>query len=358
MKSIEIVCEKFDIKTPLKSVNTLNSGHINDTILVTQSDNTQFIVQKLNGHVFKNVKSLIANKVYVSNHLKQYYESINSDYKTITFLKTHDGLYYYQLNNDYWNIMEFIPDCKTIEIANNSQLAYEAGKLYGNFIASTSSLKTDSVTETLKDFHSVPLRFSQFEEALKQASTKRKLNSQKYIDFVYQHKDDMFRLSEFKDNNSFPIRTTHNDAKLSNILFNEKNKGLAVIDLDTVMPGIVHFDFGDSVRSICSNATEDEIDKNKISINLEFYKAFCEGHASETTTILTQKEKLYLPLAIKTIIFIMGLRFLTDYLNNDVYYKTTYQNHNIDRAINQFTLLQSVLDNYKIINTITKEAFK
>ena len=222
MQNIKVICSQFNINTPLKLIKPLDSGHINDTYLVTQDDGLQFIVQKLNNHVFKNIEPLICNKVLISTHLKTYYEQTNSNYQTTEFLKTITGSYYYQLDDTYWNVMKFIPNCHTIERATNKNLVYEAGKLYGNFIAATQTLKTESLTETLKDFHSVPLRFSQFEKSLKNVSEERKLYSRKYIDFAFGLKNDMFLLSKLKNDNKFPIRITHNDAKLSNILFDKK----------------------------------------------------------------------------------------------------------------------------------------
>jgi thiamine kinase-like enzyme len=215
----------------------------------------------------------------------------------------------------------------------------------------------NKITETLPKFHSVPFRFFQFEEALKQAKETKKTEAQELIDFAFELRAEMFQLSELKDKSIFPIRITHNDAKLSNILFDKDDNGLAVIDLDTVMPGIVHFDFGDSIRSICSNTVEDSEDLKQTTINLKFYEEYCKGFASETSKILTSEEIRYFPLGVKTIIYIMGLRFLTDYLNNDVYFKTAYDNHNLVRAKNQMTLLRSAIMNYDVIKELTYSNF-
>ncbi|TYB76194.1 phosphotransferase enzyme family protein [Bizionia myxarmorum] len=355
--NLDYIREIFGIDNSSIQIETLQSGHINDTFLVTDKKDDKFIVQKLNSAVFKNAEAVIANKVLVSAHLQANYKKTNSPYQAVTYLKTAQDQYVFKHENAFWNVMRFIPNALTIEIAESSKLAFEAGKLYGDFIVNTETISSEAITETLKDFHSVPWRFSQFETALKQANFNRKEQTADWILFAKNHQLAMCKLATLQTANHFPTRITHNDAKLSNILFDENHNGLAVIDLDTVMPGLVHYDFGDSVRSICATATEDEIDLNKIEINLELYAAYCEGFAVKTKAILTSQEIAYLPLGIQTIIYIMGLRFLTDFLNNDTYYKTAYPTHNLDRAANQFTLLQSVFDNLDAIKKITKTQF-
>jgi serine/threonine protein kinase len=333
------------------------SGHINDTYLVSCSNDVNYVLQKINNQVFSNLNEIILNKVVVSNHLKYVFEETETRYQVASFIKSKTDSYFIEAYNGCWTLMEYIPNSKTIERAENDKQVFEAGKLFGNFIATTSTLKPHQITETLPKFHSVPFRFFQFEEALKIAKASRKTEALDLINFTYELQKEMFHLSELKDKNTFPIRITHNDAKLSNILFDKNDNGLAVIDLDTVMPGIVHFDFGDSIRSICSNTIEDSEDLEQTTINLKYYEAYCNGFASETSMLLTSEEITYLPLGVKTIIFIMGLRFLTDYLNNDVYYKIAYENHNLVRAKNQMTLLKSVIENYDVIKDLTYSCF-
>ncbi len=351
------ICEIFGIKTPLKSVEILHSGHINDTYLVSQQNDEQFVVQKLNSQVFKNAEAVIANKIVVSEHLQANYIWNNSSYQAVTYVKTNQNKFIYKQNHDFWNVMCYIPETLTLERTETTDLAFEAGKLYGDFIVNTQSIPPSQITETIKDFHSVPFRLIQFEAALKNAKSNRLEKAADLIVLVKKHKKGMCELANKQAKNHFPIRITHNDAKLSNLLFSTKRKGLAVIDLDTVMPGIVHYDFGDSIRSICTKSAEDETDLSQIHIDLNLYQAYCDGFASKTKSILTSEEITYLPLGVQTIIYIMGLRFLTDFLNNDSYYKTAYDLHNFDRARNQFKLLQSVFDNLNSIEKITRAQF-
>lgn len=357
LETLKNICQQFQIKQSILSIDVLESGHINDTYLVSCSNKINYILQRVNSQVFNNLNDIILNKVVISNYLKKAFKNSGTNYQVASFIKSKTDGYFVEAYTSYWTLMEYITDSKTIERAENSKQVFEAGKLFGNFIASTSKLDTNLINETLPNFHSVPFRFFQFEESLKNANDSRINEAQSLIDLVFEFQKEMFQLSKLKEKNTFPIRITHNDAKLSNILFDKFDNGLAVIDLDTVMPGIVHFDFGDSIRSICSNTVEDSKDLNQTTININFYDAYCKGFAIETSKILTSKEIEYLPLAIKTIIYIMGLRFLTDYLNNDVYYKTAFETHNLVRAKNQMTLFKSVIDYYSEIKSITYSSF-
>lgn len=357
MEILKNIFSQFEINQPVLKIEVLASGHINDTYLIRCSNDSNYVLQKINSQVFTNLNDIILNKVIVSDYLKKSYNKTNSKYQVAGFIKSENDGFFIEAYNGCWTLMDYIPNSKTIDRAENEKQVFEAAKLFGNFIAHTSTLKAERIIETLPKFHSVPFRFFQFEEALKQAKASRKTETQELIDFVFEQQEKMFKLSELKEKDSFPSRITHNDAKLSNILFDKDDNGLAVIDLDTVMPGIVHFDFGDSIRSICSNTVEDSEDLEQTTINLKFYEAYCQGFALETSSILTSEEIRYLPLGVKTIIYIMGLRFLTDYLNNDVYYKIAFEKHNLVRAKNQMALLKSAIQNYDEMKTITYSSF-
>lgn len=351
---INRVLDNFKINSKCISFSELESGHINDTFLICTSTNKQFVLQKTNTNVFKNVIEIVNNKQILSDYFKSRTSSLN--YEFIKFIETKSNtIVYVDENNNYWNLMFYIPNSQTFDVAQNPEMVFEAGKLYGDFLLQTSAIPTINFKETIVDFHSMPFRLSQYDTAFK--NTKIDIKPlQELINIVLSFRDEMSIISLLKEENKIPIRVTHNDTKLSNILFNNK-KGIAVIDLDTVMPGIVIFDFGDSVRSICSTAKEDEQDLDLVEINLEFYEAFCKGYSIHTKTILNDFEIKFLPLAVKTMIFIMGLRFLTDYLNKDIYYKIKYPEHNLDRAKNQFKLLKSVDSNYNKIKDITNNYF-
>ena len=349
------IVQKFKIGSGVESISQINSGHINDTYLVSSVSGDQYVLQKINKSIFKDIQGLIANKVLISEHLSK----SNTIYETVSFVKTNqDQFYAIDDHNDHWMLMNYIEDSVVYHIASNKTMVYETGKLYGDFINRCSKLEIDRLKETLPNFHSIPYRYGQFESALKNASSEAKHLAKQEIEFVYNSGKEMHQLSDLVTHNTFPVRVTHNDAKLSNILFDKNDKGLAVIDLDTVMPGIVAFDFGDSIRSICSTTMEDDSNLEGTAINLDFFESFCTGFAEHTKHLLTSAEVQYLSLGAKTITFIMGLRFLTDFLNGNVYYKTDFETHNLVRAKNQFKLVQSIQEHYKSLQNITFQAFK
>jgi thiamine kinase-like enzyme len=359
LSALKSICDQFEMSGTINSINPITSGHINDTFLVSTAT-LDYILQKLNTNVFTNWKAVIENKIAVSTHLKSRYENTNSGYKTVEFIKTNNHKFYLEIDNTVWMLMKYIEQSQTFDKAMDENMVFEAGMLYGDFIAKTQALDSSKIAETLPNFHSVPLRLKQFELALNTASEERKHKARAWIDLVHTNGNNMCELWELKSIGVLPTRITHNDTKLSNILFSNNNPtyGLAVIDLDTVMPGLVHFDFGDSVRSICSNTTEDDSELKNATINLNYYEAYCSGFAEKTKPLLSNLEIQFLPRGAQSIIFIMGMRFLTDFLNNDIYYKTNYELHNLVRASNQFSLFNSVLENIESIKEITYKAFE
>lgn len=344
MKSDKIVhtFNQFTHENEFSSFKELASGHINDTFLITSKKQPNFVLQRINHEVFPNVPELINNKVAISNFLKE--TSCKNHQQELSFVKSLQENYYYKTDNgDYWNLSYFIEGSQTFEIVPNAEIAFEGGKTTGAFLKNTANFNADSLYEVIPNFHKMSFRLHQFEEALKGATEHRKKLAKGYIDKVYQLKKEMLLLEGLKNSGKIKTRVTHNDTKISNILFDENQKGICMIDTDTVMSGIIHFDFGDAIRTICNTASEDETDLNLVAFNAEFYNAYKEGFLEHLKESISSLERTYLPLAVKTMIFIIGLRFLTDFLNNDVYYKTKYDHHNLDRAKNQFKLLDSLV---------------
>lgn len=327
---------KFFLDQKTEEIIPLTSGHINDTYLV-KTENDYYVLQKLNHLVFPNIPDLMKNKVKIARFLSQ-----KESYKLsiLHFYSTKQGEYFYKdEKGDYWSLMNYIADSKVLEKTENKEQAYEAGNAFGHFIAQLHDFDASELYEIIPDFHKMSFRFSQFDAALSQAKEERKQEAVEWIEMVQNNRKQMHRLEDLYEQGEIPMRVTHNDTKLSNLLFNSSNRAIAVIDWDTLMPGIVHYDFGDSIRSICSTAREDENDLSKVQFNKEFYDYYKKGFLEELGNVLSEKEIGLLPLAAETISFIMGLRFLTDFLNNDRYYKTKYPQHNLDRAANQLTLV-------------------
>ncbi|QTD36925.1 aminoglycoside phosphotransferase family protein [Polaribacter batillariae] len=351
-ETIKSIFNEFDHQSNFISHSELNSGHINDTFLVKTEGSKNFILQRINHQIFKDVPGLVNNKVLTSEHLKSKYPELSKEElskKVLSFVKAKNtDFYYYKKGGNYWNVMIFIDDSVTHEIVKNKEIAYEGGKLLGNFLNLTADLDSSQLIDVIPNFHDMSFRYKQYASSLQSASKDRLFKAAKYTKIVADLKEEMHILQHLKEVGDIPVRVTHNDTKISNSLFTKDNKGICMIDTDTVMAGIIHYDFGDAIRTICNTAAEDETDLAKVEFNLEYYKAYEKGFLEQSKDSLSALELKYLPLAAKTMIFIMALRFLTDYLNNDVYYKTNYAEHNLDRAKNQFKLIESFTEKIKI----------
>lgn len=344
--NVKFIFDQFEHEYNYLSHSELNSGHINDTFLIKTDGETNYILQKINHTIFKNIPELVHNKVLISNHIKNKFSNLSKeelDKKTLSFVKTKvSELYYFKENKNFWNVMIFIPNSFTHTVVKNQEITYEGGKLLGNFLNLTSDFDSKQLSDVIPNFHDMSFRYQQFKDALKNAKLDRIKKTEKYLQLISELKDEMHILQNLKEEGKIPIRVTHNDTKISNALFNKNNKGICMIDLDTVMSGIIHYDFGDAIRTLCNTAAEDEKNLTKVKFNLEYYHSYVKGFLEKTKDSLNETEIKLLPLAAKTMIFIMALRFLTDYLNNDSYYKTDYSEHNLDRAKNQFQLLNSL----------------
>lgn len=361
-QNIRAVYNNFEVSSEFDSYSELTSGHINDTFLVKTIGTQNYVIQRINSYVFKEAKQLILNKALVSEYIQTKLKDLSleaQNKRVLKFVKTKTGLpYYVDEDGNYWNVSIFIDGSKVFEKVENVEIAYEGGKLYGDFLNLANGIDTRQIVDIIPNFHEMSFRYEQFGEALKSASQNRLDLAKSCIQQAKDLKDEMHILQNLKNEGKIPLRITHNDTKISNALFDKNNKGLCVIDTDTVMVGIIHYDFGDAIRTICNTAFEDETDLNMVNFNIEFYEAFTKGFLDKIHEQLTLLDVQHLALAAKTITFIMGLRMLTDFLNNDVYYKTKYKNHNLDRTKNQFKLVDSIELNFEKMNAIAVNEFK
>ncbi len=350
---LKSIINKFKIQSKFESFQELNSGHINDTFLIKTTHKPQYVLQKINRTVFPKSKELIENKICVSNHLKHKLKRLSQQeiqQKVLCFVKAKDNTFFYEdKDGNLWNTSIFIEDSVTYLKAENTQIAFEAGKATGEFLELTKDIDIAKINTILEDFHSVTVRYYQFKTALQNASKENINKSKELIDFIEEYIGEMLQIDNAIEHSRLPLRVTHNDTKISNILFSKENKALCLIDTDTVMQGVFHFDYGDAIRTICNTANEDEMDTSIIEFNFEFFKSYTQGFFQEFKSATKQEIKL-LPISIKIMPFIMGLRFFTDFLNGDQYYKTSYKNHNLDRAINQFTFIKRINNKYSEIN--------
>lgn len=347
----------FQVNSDPLEVEKLSAGHIHDSYKIVCSNGDKYVLQKINNQVFKDVKLLMNTKVKVSEHLLK---NKKEESKVLTFVPSLDGKYYYldTATNAYYSLANYIPNCITIEKTLNNKCAEEAGILFGDFILQCSRLDPRDFPPIIPHFHNVTNRFEAFQKVMNNANPERYANSREYIALINRHIEEMRLLDELIVAKELKLRLTHNDPKLSNILFDQEFNGVCVIDTDTLMPGIMAFDFGDAVRTICSNSKEDEMDLSKISLNIEYFRSFSRGFLSKTLVIADENERNSLFTGIKVMVYIMAMRFLTDYLNDDVYYKTEFEDHNFIRARNQFKLLENVFLNKVKLEEIIKEEIR
>lgn len=333
---LNYILEHFNVEGTVVSYLKLTSGHINDTYKIT-TEKASYILQKINGFVFKDGAELINNKAKISKFLLE--QEQNNTSNTLSFVQTKEGENYYKdEKEDFWNLSYYIEGSKTYTKTPNERVASEAGRITGNFLYDTRNFDSKKLTPIFSNFHTMSFRVKNFEKALQNANADRLEQAQNTIAFYESTKQMMYNLEKAIEQKDLALRVTHSDTKMSNILFAEDDEGICMIDTDTVMEGILHYDYGDAIRTICNNANEDEKDLDKVSFNLSFFKAYTQGFFQGLRGSMTSKEAQYLSGSIFEMIFIMGLRFLTDYLCGDVYYKVTHKTHNLERAENQMKL--------------------
>ena len=352
-EKLKEIFKRFDHSSEFKSYTQLASGHINDTYLIECSAKPNYVLQRINHGVFKDVPGLISNKIGVSKHISKQLTEFSEEQRrkhVLSFFQTKEKEnYYIDAEGNFWNLMLFIENSVTHEIVEDKEIAYEGGKLFGAFLNLTKDYDASTLCEVIPKFHDMSFRYAQFEESLKSVYIDRIEEAAAYIKLVNELKEEMHILQKLKESGAIKLRVTHNDTKISNALFDKHKKGMCVIDTDTVMPGIIHYDFGDAIRTICNSAAEDEKNLDLVIFNVDYYKAYKKGFLEEIGDSITDLERSYLVLGAKSMIFIMAIRFLTDFLNGDIYYKTKYREHNLDRAKNQFKLLDSLNDQIKEI---------
>lgn len=332
--SIIKILVEFNLNGNSTQWTPLNNGLINDTYIVKEDDGEQYILQKINTQVFKNAGILMANIQFTLPILNA------DDYEQITFLKTRSDKNYLVQNDEFWRMMTFIPNSTTYNTTTHPTTAFEAGRIIGKFHQLLQHIDTTLIEDTLPNFHKLSHRKNEFKQALQNA-TKEKLNvADKAIKKAQHFITELAHLNT----GSLPIRVCHNDTKLNNILFSKTSeKALCLIDLDTIMQGFFFYDFGDAIRTIVNTAAEDEQDHSLITFNEALFTSFVDGLASNGP-ILSSAEKESLPLGAVFMPFIHGLRALTDYLNNNTYYKVSYENQNLDRCLSLFNFAEKALD--------------
>lgn len=316
------------------------NGHINDTYCV---GTPRLILQRINTNIFKDPDGLMENIENVTAFLRKKIqaEGGNPDRETLTVIKTVDGKNCYKHDdNNVFRMYIFIEHTKSIENDKTYDDLYEAGLGFGRFQRMLEDFPVEILHETIPDFHNTPKRVEALKKAIEENLAGRRDSVQEEIKFALEKSAFADRVVKGMEAGKIPMRVTHNDTKINNILFDEKTgKAVSVIDLDTVMPGSMLYDFGDALRMGGSTGAEDETDLSKVNFDAKAFESFAKGYIAEMKDSLTDDELKLLPFSVKLLTYECGIRFLTDYLNGDTYFKIHREHHNLDRARNQFKLV-------------------
>ena len=343
------VIKNFCTEGELSGVKPMNAGRINTTYRV-DFDKNSYTLQKINKYVFKKPDQVMHNIVLVTEYLKEKIKEAGGDVnrECLEVIKAKDGKpYYIDEDGEYWRVYKYIDGVYTLDENAESEKLYNAGYGFGKFQDMLAEFDATKLYDTIPNFHNEISRFEDFKKAVSEDAFNRAEGAKAEIDFMMARGDDIRKLSFMQQNGELPVKVTHNDTKVNNILIdNEKNEALCVIDLDTVMPGISVLDFGDAARFITNTASEDETDLSKVRIDLEKYKYLAEGFLAAVGGSLTKAERDNLSQGAKTMTLEIGMRFLTDHLQGDVYFGIDHEGQNLERAKCQFALAASMEEHF------------
>ncbi|MBR4039428.1 MAG: aminoglycoside phosphotransferase family protein [Clostridia bacterium] len=346
-ETIKKVISQFVMPQGETEAAPYGNGHINDTLCVivhTAQGRKRYILQRVNSYVFPKPTNVIENIEKVTAYLKDIIEKEggNPERETLTLVKARDGKnYVIGEDGELWRMYLFVEETKSVDLPDTPELFALSGRAFGKFQQQLGGFDASVLHETIVDFHNTPARYAQLEDAIARNAAGRLELVSEEVAFCKKYEREVHTLLDALKAGEIPLRVTHNDTKLNNVLLDaESGEGVCVIDLDTVMPGLAAYDFGDSIRSGANTAAEDERDLSKVDISLDMFRAFAEGFLAEAGAALNQREKELLPMGAKLMTLECGMRFLADYLNGDKYFRIHRENHNLDRARTQFTLVR------------------
>lgn len=345
---IEKILKKYDIKGDLVSIEKYGSGNINKTYVVIIGKK-KYLVQQINNKVFTEPYKLMKNIEGVTSYLKK---RIDKKHKVLELIKTKDdkGLCYIINESgyrEYYRIYEFIENAISYDTSKDKEIVFNTGKAFGNFQKLLQDYPIDMLEETIKDFHDTHKRYKRLLNDIRIDSAGRVAEVTREIDFIKKREDYYDILMNGLKSGDIPYRVTHNDTKVNNVMMDKNtNDYLAVIDLDTVMPGTMLFDYGDGIRSTCATASEAETDLDKVAIDMELFKAYTDGYMSEMAKCLTKTEVSLMAESVIIMTIELAIRFLNDYINGDTYFMIKYDKHNLDRARNQIKLVSDIEEHF------------
>ncbi|MBN2593712.1 MAG: aminoglycoside phosphotransferase family protein [Sedimentisphaerales bacterium] len=362
---IKHIAQNFNLDGKLIRYEPFGSGHINDTYCLTcEKDDrqTHYILQRINHEVFKNPPAMMENIRRVTNHIRRKLQEQQNKLasRQLVVIDTKDGSDFCRDDRgNYWRVYNRIENAVTYDTIESPELAYEAARMFGRFAAMLTDLPGPALYETIPDFHTTPKRFKTFTEVLGTDPCNRAKGAGDEIDFVLENAGICDVLLNHVDKGEIPVRITHNDTKINNVLLDEKtHEGVCVIDLDTVMPGLSLYDFGDMVRTATNPAEEDERDLSKVTMRMPIFEMLLKGFAEETHKFLTPAEKKNMVFAGKLITFEQMIRFGADHLAGDIYYKIHREGHNLDRCRTQMKMVQSIITQEEAMNALTDSVFE
>lgn len=359
---MEKILKYFKIKSTIVDIKPLKIGHINDSFIASgkNPEDESYFLQKINHHIFKDVQGLQNNIKIVTDHLRKKYKDAgvtNIEQKVLQLIETKDNKLFYQDDEgNYWRVYVHIKNTHSYE-AITPELAYEAGKAYGNFHCMIADIPTNQLVDSIPDFHNVEFRVQQLKDAVKDDLIKRVEKTNWMVDELMKRADEMCLPQQLFKTGKLPGRINHCDTKINNLLFNEKDEPCCIVDLDTMMISTVLSDFGDFMRTAANTGAEDDPQLDNIDVNLEIYEAYTKGYL-EKATFLTDIELEYLALGAKMLTYMQTVRFFTDYLNGDTYYKINHPEHNWQRTLAQFRLLEQQEKKFKLMQQIVKKYSK
>lgn len=342
MSKMEQALSAWNSIGEVQSAEHFGNGHINDTYLVQTKNQKRYILQRINTRTFQDVEGLMENIHLVTGHISRKVAQTGGDVQreSMSLIPSDRGLWYHKDNQgDCWRIFTYIEDSICLQKARNEQDLYECAAAFGKFQRQLEDFDAEQLSETIPHFHDTPKRLRDFEQAVQQDLLGRAQSVQREIEFVRSRKEDCAVMVGMLADGKLPLRVTHNDTKLNNVLLDKKTrKSLCVLDLDTVMPGLSLYDFGDSIRFGAATAAEDEADLSKMGLDLHLFEIYTKGYM-EACPSLTSKEIEMLPTGARILTLELAMRFLTDYLDGDRYFKAAYPEHNLVRARAQMKLV-------------------
>jgi len=354
---------EFKIDAQIASVKPFGSGHINDTYRLINADSggNDYLLQRINHNVFKDVPLLMSNLLHVTEHLKKKLGPC-AEQGTLTVILTRNNQPFLEdKSGNYWRVFYFMKGTRSYDQVETEKQAFEGGKAFGRFVALLSDLDISLVRDSIPNFHNIEYRLTNLQKAIETDKADRLKFVTPEIEFIKSRSGKMSEILELGKAGILPKRIVHNDTKFNNVLLDNEDKAQCVIDLDTIMPGYVAYDFGDSIRTIINTAAEDEIDTDKIALNIPLFDAYTKGYLQEADSFLMEAEKDSLIKGVLLMPYIQAVRFLTDYLEGDIYFKIHSPEHNLQRTRAQLALIKKLEENRELLEQIindTLQSFK